>query len=109
MMAVSAIPSVPDRRPNDVIEPGIGLQQVNVAALEDGILLAAADTTRALAVPAVERIGDIDAFTNLAERHELLVVRCPVVAQVDEGLGRASVRVLEGVGDRATDVWLSQG
>src|SRR5262245_19802565 len=64
----------PDAGGHDVIELRIHLQEIRVAALEDWILPACADAAGALAVPGIERVGDVHPFDDAGERDELLVV-----------------------------------
>ena len=57
------------------IEPRELAIEIGIAAVEERLLFSGADAAaRRLAVLAVERVGDVHAFDDLAERHEALRV-----------------------------------
>src|SRR4051812_27771186 len=87
-----------NRRAVNAVEFREFTDQIGVAPLEHGILLARSDpATRGFAVVRVPRIGGGHAVDHPRERNEGLgVVSAAVVAQVDEDLRRATVRILEG-------------
>src|SRR5262245_31287299 len=97
-----------DARALDVVEPGELAHQIRVAPVEHGILLTCPNPAPgALAVVGVQRVGSLHALDDLGKWHEgLFVVGVPVVAQVDEDLRGAAVRVFERVRHGAPDVRL---
>src|SRR5262245_36067326 len=96
-----------DARPLDCVEPRVSTVEPLVAALDERILTAGANSPGTFTMLGVQAVEDLHAGDDAAERREgFFVVRRRVVAHVEEDLRRPPVRHREGERDRAAHVRL---